>query len=958
MRRAFIAILALAVVATTAHAGRSDDFEFAQGLMDRKYYDLAKEQFEKIVNDTSRSGEEQAAGGLGLAMLLKNQAADGRGDPTQDPADVLKIFAEAEARFDTFLTDFPNHPKRDIARFEVGGLLYTKGLFLRDLIEKEPEKVAEYRAQAETAFDAAIDLFKEVADNLEEKAENDAKHDWPSRRARFFELAATYDKGMVYEAGTAERQGVLQKCIKMCENFIWDNEENLLGGFAYMYWGLVHRGLDEPADAMGYLGICAELPLPDPDRDGMASFSAWAGLVMQACFKLGEYANELGERDGVDYRDQAIAVLERMQERIPQCWDMKFGHFALLEYARALSGLQRFADARDVVSRISQKGDEIGKRQEWGLATAFKANKLLNEILADAKIAGKTIKTAPSVLFKAASGKMDARQYTEAVLAFQAVVSACETPEQIEEFAMPAWMSIGRGYYLSNCFVEAYYAYDRTEQLFKGKDVAGEAAYLRYRAINARYAETKDPRDLALVKKARSKFATDYKDHPRSIDLQYYEGADLITDGDALRADGKELEAKAIYNDALTRLGNTKTTSILYAKAQARIGELLYKLEKPRDALKKFDAVEAYIADRKNVTTDPNRRANRLQARSIAAYYRARCHKDAKDWTAAAAALDDYETKFPEETSFHAAVKFERLRALLRLDRLAESEAQFANLRKDWPEAAQIPLAARLISSYCGKKRKELKDKDAAGCAEMTRKTAEYYVVYMETRRPASEPTWQEAQLLGSWYFEIDDLAAAEPWLEKALEGLAIDIDTAEGERLVKLELQADGLLQKLAGILLRQKKYGEAKSKLEDLLIPDEGAKKRVLELLKQQKHSPASLKELMSKIRPIPTLMENLARTYKFVGDPDDLLRALTLILVLERADPGNKYTEIGWRRKLLRCEVYLQYGRDFRDQSALKNVIKLINDWESLGVLDKCPVKEELFKVRAEASRLLAK
>ena len=507
MRRAIIAMLVLATVATYAQAGRSDDFEFAEGLMARKYYDLAKEQFEKIVNDSSRSGEEQAAGNLGLAMLLKNQAADARGDSSQDPVEVLKIYADAEARFDSFLGNFPNHSKRDVARFEVGGLLYTKGLYLRDLIDKEPEKVAEYRSGAEQAFDAAIDLFKEVADILEEKADEDQKFDWPSRRARFFELAATYDKGMIYEAGSSERQGVLRKCIKMCEDFIWNNEENLLGGFAYMYWGLVHRGLDEPAEAIEYLGICAELPLPDPDRDGAASFNAWGGLVLQACFKLGEYANELGEVDGMDYRDQAVASLERMQERIPQCWDMKFGHFALLEYARALSGLGRFADARDVVSRISQKGDEIAKREEWGLATAFQANKLLNEIMADARIAGETLKTAPDVLFKAASGKKAAQQWSEAVLSFQAVVSACETPEEVAEFAMPAWMAIGECYYRGEKFVEAYYAYDRAEQEFQGKEIAGDAAYYRYRAITARHGETKDERDLALKKKARTDFA-------------------------------------------------------------------------------------------------------------------------------------------------------------------------------------------------------------------------------------------------------------------------------------------------------------------------------------------------------------------------------------------------------------------------------------------------------------------
>ena len=323
-------------------------------------------------------------------------------------------------------------------------------------------------------------------------------------------------------------------------------------------------------------------------------------------------------------------------------------------------------------------------------------------------------------------------------------------------------------------------------------------------------------------------------------------------------------------------------------------------------------------------------------------------------------ALAEYETKFADENvrNFHAPVKFERLRAMIRLDRLDEAEEQTAKLVEEWPNAAQIPLAFSMLSSAYSKKARDQKEaKDTAGWAVSLKKAAKYFTSYTETRTNRAI-TWQEAQILGFWYFDLDDLASAEPWLEKALEGLGEAIVKAQGDTKEKLEKQYDGLLQKLAAILLQQKKYGEAKSKLEALLILDEGAKSRVLEILKMQELSPAVITELMSKIRPIPSLMENLATTYKHVGGPDDLLRALTLILVLERADPENKYTDVGWRRKLLRCQIYLQYGRDFRDQAALQNVINLVNNWETLGVLDNCSTKDEFFKVRAEASRLLTK
>jgi hypothetical protein len=962
MRRGIIAVLALLVLVPFAEAGRDDDFDFAQGLMDRKFYDLAKEQFEKIINDPSASGEQQAAGELGLAILLKAQADDARADSKREVSEVLELYAAAESRFDKFLGSFPNHSKRDLAKFQVGTLLHSKGLFLRGKMESDPDKAAEYKAGAEDAFDAAIDLFKESAEILEEKAQNDPSADWPSRRARFYELAANYDKGMVYEAGGAERQGILKKTSSMCENFIWENEENLFGGYAYMYWGLVMKGLDEPETAMTYFVTCADMPLPSIAADGISSYTHWTNLFMQSYWKLAEYANELGNRDGTDFRDTAIEQITNMQTRIPDCWERQFGHRALLEYARALMGLEKFGEAQTIVAKISQKGDEISAREEWGLGTAFLANKLLNEIITEARIGGVELKAPPDVLLKAASGKKALRQWAAAVRSYQGVISSSESPEEINEFAKPAWMEIGECYYRSEKFFEAYFTYDRIEREFEGEEIAGDAAYYRYRAITARHVETKDPRDLALKKKARADFATKYKDHPRSIDLQYYEGADLISDADSFRGGGDQNAAGAAYNEALTRLLNTKKSSILYAKAQARIGEVFYKQKKYPEAQKKFAAVFTYVNDPKNPTTDPQRQANRLQASAIATFFSARCYKETAEWDKVLSTLDGYETKFADENvrNFHAPVKFERIRAFIQTNQLPEAEQQALSMRTDWPQAEQLPIAFSMLSramSAAAKKALETNQKDE--WSKLLTKAAEYYSFYIEIRmerNPAKTPSWQEHQLIGFWYFDLGDMPNAEPNLEKSYTILLGVIEKmADSDRKENLKLQADSLLQKLSEILLRQKKYGEAKEKLEKLLIPDEGARPRVLDLLKEQELSKVALKELMDKIQAIPSLMEGLARTYKAVGGPEDLLRALTLVKLLGRADPKNKYTKVGWERKYLMCEIYLQYGRDFRDEAALDNVIKLINDWESLGVLKNSGMAEKFKKLRSEALSL---
>ena len=131
MRRIFVlSILLLVVSAPFAEAGRKDDFDFAQGLVDRKYYDLAKQEFEKIIADGDRPAELRADGELGLALLLKAQARDASQDRKKKTDEIIAVFGDAESRFDKFLESYPNHPKLTDARFEVAGLLQDKGIFL------------------------------------------------------------------------------------------------------------------------------------------------------------------------------------------------------------------------------------------------------------------------------------------------------------------------------------------------------------------------------------------------------------------------------------------------------------------------------------------------------------------------------------------------------------------------------------------------------------------------------------------------------------------------------------------------------------------------------------------------------------------------------------------------------------------------------------------------------------
>ncbi len=968
-RAVLFGLAILVALPAVAEAARDDDFDFAEGLVRLKYYDLAKEQFERIIGDTGRSGAERANGELGLALLLKAQAADMMLSPKSETDATLALFDEAETRFDKFLSNNPSHPKRTDARFEVGLLLQAKGTFLSGRADKEPDKAESLKSAAEGAFDQAVDLFKGVADALEERLDDMSTADlenpraqmmeWNSKRARFYESVCHYNKGILYEEGGAEREGTLKNAIELLTDFVWDNEDNILGAYAYLYLGLAKKALNLPDEAIEFLKVvCTSYPVPDPND--VANFATWTDLYLQGYYKLAEYCAELAVIGDKDYRDIAITELREMDKVLAAaCWERKFGHLALLQFARCYMGLGEYDKAMDLATRVSLKGEELATSTEWGPATAYTANRLLTEIIAEAKAAGKDIIVPPDVMLKAALGKMATREWGHAIGSFQGVVQASKTPEEVKEYAIPAWMKIGECYYRQEKFLEAFFAYDSVVKSYRkvDKQLAGDAAYYRYRAATALYAATRDAEDEKLKKKARSSFAGEFPKHPRSIDLQYYEGADYIVDGDALMAAKETGRATDTYNLALDRLKGVKKSSILFSKAKARIGEIYYKLGKYAEAQKMFDWVEKHVADPDNVTTDRERTANRLQARALGTYYSALCYMKQKRWDKLLARIKDYETIFADENvkNFHSPVRFERIRALLKMNNLKDAETEYLALQAADPESSRIPLAAYLLGmAFFDSSEDALTAKNQDLWKEHLTKAADYFAFYVTGM---TAPKSEDYESIGIWRYKLNDLERAAPNLNKALEMLTAKLDALEDKRPENPEFRAltkkiEGITVMLSEILLKSGKFAEAKKFFEDLLIPNADARERVMTLLKQQEHTRPEFKELMGKIRRVPSFMEGYARVLHQLGGLDDCLRALTLLRVLSTADKSNMYQPDWWEWQYLTFQVWLELGVNHGVQQALDNIKAKYQEYDGLGVLERSGRKPEFLKIKQMA------
>jgi len=970
MKRAVLLGLALIVaLSAVAQAARNDDFDFAQGLVRLKYYDLAKEAFEEIISDTGRTANQRANGELGLAMLLKAQAGDMAGDMKSETDKTLALFDEAEGRFDKFLSNNRGHVKVIDARFDVGLLLQAKGTFLSTRAETETDKAESLKSAAEGAFDQAVDLFKGVADSLEAKADEMSTSEletekgsmtvWNSKRARFYEAVCHYNKGILYEEGGAEREGTLERANELLLDFVWDNEDNILGAYAYLYLGLSNKALNLPGEALEYLQVvCSNYQIPDREADE-AVYANWTDLYLQGYFKLGEYCNTLGQVDDKDYREIAIQELTEMPKRIVVTWERKFGHLALLEWARALMGLGEYNAAMDLATRVSLKGDELAGATEWGAATAYAANRLLTEIISGAKASGKAIVAPPDVLLKAALGRMTSRLWGQAISSFQGVVTASQTPEEIKEFAIPAWMKIGECYYRQEKFLEAYFAYDSVVDSQRNVDeqLAGDAAYYRYRAATALYAATRDTKDEGLKKGARSSFAGEFPKHPRSIDLQYYEGADYIADGDALGAAHDADASTARFKLANDRLKGVKKSSILFCKAKARIGEIQYKLGNYAEAQKMFDWVEKYIANPDHITTDRERSANRLQARALGAYYSTLCYVKLKRWDKVLTRIEGYETAFADENvkNFHSPVKFERIRAYIKTKKLEAAEKEALTLRTVDSESNRVPLAFYLVGVAFFDASVEAKNAENDELwREYLTKAANYFTFYLSKK---AKPTADDFQTIGIWWYQLGELEQAAPHLETALLMLNEILDKIEDKSSPEYKAllkKIEGITVMLSEILLKSGDYAKAKTFFEELLVPDPGARKRVMELLELQEHSLVELKELMAKIRSVPSFMEGYARVLKELGGLPDCLKALTLLRILSTADRTLKYQPVWWDWQLLTFEIWLDLGVNHRVRQALDNILAKYKNYKGLGVLERSGHTEEFNKISQQAQR----
>ncbi|MHC5039451.1 MAG: hypothetical protein ACYTHM_19270, partial [Planctomycetota bacterium] len=255
------AVLA-ALMAVTAHEAiaASDDYEFGQGLLKRKWYDLAELVFRKL-SDQGATQELRNKGELGLINVLKTRAEN---EPNPDAK--KKLFDEAITKYKDFLKG-KTDPQ---ALFNLAELLKAKGVdFTQQIkIAEVEEKKKELIKEAHTAFQEAVTLIKDflastkaklAGKELEELTEEERTQ---LRNAMFNYADLHYLMAQVFEGSKEKKNEILQKADELFEEFIWEFED-----YGQAYLGYIQRGrcaveMENYGAAIDHFNTVLAVPLP------------------------------------------------------------------------------------------------------------------------------------------------------------------------------------------------------------------------------------------------------------------------------------------------------------------------------------------------------------------------------------------------------------------------------------------------------------------------------------------------------------------------------------------------------------------------------------------------------------------------------------------------------------------------------------------------------------------------
>ncbi len=761
---------------TAVHAER--ELEFAKGLTDKGFYDLAVEQYQLLEADAKASADDRAQASLQLADCYA-KAADASTKPEQKD----DLLGKAAEQLGKFLKTYKARPEVGDARFRVAILNQQRALDKDKLLQatQDAKLQAKLKEEATKLFTEAANTFGDMADDLEKKVSKDGpkyvdkgKPDEAAQKTLERYLLARGQMGWTYyylsqvyshdpkdkdkmKKELMEAQNVFQPFLKEYPNYY-------ISLWVQCGQGLVYRGLgdfEKSADEFRRVTMKRRTEEANPIRH-------------QAYYWLTE-----------TYRmakmyDDSIRTANRFIAEVPETYGAPIADAIKLEKAKSYAEQaevykkdkkdkeagENMKRANEIVAALVKTGGPYAQEAgnfltKWGGQKAAEGPRAIERYTLGNKLMNDA---------KAALDKQDKKtalsNYESALKAYKQAVEYAD-PEAESAMLADSWYNMGQCYYfiasmMNNDIINFYkagLAFAELAQKFPENQFAAKAAYLAYVFFAQVYQNSPEPRDYEanLYMDQLAFFVEKFPKDPQAPKLAYQVGEVLLSQKKFHRA--ADIYANIptyspYYERSCYMAGNCYWLAFLDlviadpAKAQGEEGHKL--VDRAISRLTEFidwAAKQPFIDEKKEAEKKQWVALSRVRLGTIYA------DEFVKRPQQAIEVLKDFETLYPKEDKSFPEVVCVRVQAMAWTNQLPqaikEMETILAKYRTHDPKA--VSKAARTIGTACAaiyeKPTANLKPEDV----EAYRQYAVRYLVLsieVNAEQPFGEYVWLGDKLM------------------------------------------------------------------------------------------------------------------------------------------------------------------------------------------------------------------
>ncbi len=532
---AFLAFLAAAPACLA-----QEDFDLANALAERGWYDLSEELFGKITNSASLPAEKKAEGDYGMARIKILMAERAESADEKD-----KLFQKAIEGIEGFRKKFPQHRLAGEALSDIGYLYQSRGKALMNAAKTDPTKLPD----AEKAFGEAEKLFldliaalkkneKKMPENPEKQRKEMEEYEQWEEKVMFAKY--NYALALFAHAETfkdepkkhADMKRLLESMNKFLnDDFMWQYERYLLAYDAFIYMGRAYQLLAETSDrekAEDYWRQCfiyvgkAKGLLSDPEarKNETVREICMRALLYEMKARVAYGDIKRGQTAIKNYSD-AAKLAEDFFKAYPNARFEETGKAVRLEQARVYCKGAQLKKGVDLLQELARQ-----YKDSWVENIAID---ILGEYGADAspalavEAANNFFERGPAYLYKAM------QKYRKAL----AAVKKAED----QKFVSECWYQIGRCYYYLDRFYEAVAALSVLEKpTLSATREAPQAAMLKLQSLQRIAKASRDKGDEKTLEDYRTWVTRTYPNEA---------GAQLIRQA-AIDAEVKQNFAEAI----------------------------------------------------------------------------------------------------------------------------------------------------------------------------------------------------------------------------------------------------------------------------------------------------------------------------------------------------------------------------------------------------------------------------